>query len=785
MTTKKSKKPFFSPGQFNIAYFAIALAIAFGFQAWFTSMNIAQLPYSEFQQLLKDKKIKSAAVKDDTIRGELKEPRDGKTRYVTDRVDPSFAKELEQHDVEFTGVPENTWLSSLLSLLLPILLFLGIWMLLVRKMADKQGLGGMMNVGKSKAKVYVEKSTGVDFSDVAGVEHAKAELSEIVSFLKDKEKFSRLGARSPKGILLVGPPGTGKTLLAKAVAGEADVPFFSISGSEFVEMFVGVGAARVRDLFEQARKVAPCIIFIDELDSLGKRRSSGGGVSGGNDEKEQTLNQLLAEMDGFDPTDGIVLLGATNRPEVIDPALKRAGRFDREVVVDRPDRNGREAILKIHLRKVSFDPDLDIEKIAAITPGFSGADLANLANEAAIVATRRDGMHVKMEDFTQAVERLIAGNEQRGKLMNKADRERVAWHEMGHAMAAASLPSTDPVHKVSIIPRTIGALGYTLTRPTEDRFLITTEELKDKMVVLLAGRAAEELTFGSISTGASDDLNKTTDIARQMVTTFGMDPSIGQTVHQKQSGGYLGNAMGMPAQREYSEETAREIDIAVRDLIAQAYDRAREILELRRDDLEAVATMKISLPLILSITLSACAQSQPHGSHESKYVGQEKREIKSLSANDIEELRRGGGWGLAKAAELNGLPGPAHILELQSELKLEQAQITRVQELHSIMKQRAIVGGEKLIALEKALEIRFRERSVDEEQLKKALADIAGARAELRYVHLSAHLATPLILTEKQIAQYNELRGYNSTDPCAAVPNGHNAAMWRRHNGCE
>ncbi len=585
-----AKPPPLSSRQFNFGYFVVALLLVLLIQSWITGRSIVSLPYSEFQQMLEARKIAEVVVRDNTIQGKFTEPRtDGKEFFVTNRVDPSFAGELDKYGVKFAGAQESNWLTTLLSWVVPALVFFGLWMFLFRKMAEKQGLGGMMNVGKSKAKVYVEKQTGVTFDDVAGVDEAKLELREIVSFLTERERFGRLGARIPKGILLVGPPGTGKTLLARAVAGEAKVPFFSISGSEFVEMFVGVGAARVRDLFEQAKKVAPCIIFIDELDSLGKARNSFG--MGGNDEKEQTLNQLLAELDGFDPRDGIVLLAATNRPEILDPALLRAGRFDRQVVVDRPDRGGREAILRVHLKKAQVAADIDVSQIASITPGFSGADLANLVNEAAIIATRRGGEQVVLEDFTQAVERIVAGSERRGRLLNKAERERVAWHEMGHALAAASLSGADPVHKVSIIPRSIGALGYTMTRPTEDRFLITTEELENRMVVLLAGRAAEDIVFGSISTGASDDLAKTTDIARQMVTTFGMTAALGQAVLEKGRSGYLGNGQIGMQQRDFAEQTAREVDLEVRKLIDTAYGRAKEILGKRRTDLEAGVAM--------------------------------------------------------------------------------------------------------------------------------------------------------------------------------------------------
>jgi len=447
-----------------------------------------------------------------------------------------------------------------------------------------------VNVGKSKAKVYLETKTGVTFDDVAGVDEAKAELQEIVSFLRDKDKYGRLGAHIPKGILLLGPPGTGKTLLARAVAGEAGVPFFSISGSEFVEMFVGVGAARVRDLFEQAQKAAPCIIFIDELDALGRARSAMSGYGGG-DEKEQTLNQLLSELDGFDPRVGIVLLAATNRPEILDAALLRAGRFDRQVVVDRPERKGRVDILKIHTRKITLSEDVDLDQVAAITTGFTGADLANLVNEAAIVATRRDGEKVTMADLTAAVERIVAGVERKSRVLGKVERTRVAHHEMGHALAAANVVHADPVHKVSIIPRSIGALGYTMQRPTEDRFLITFSELKDRMAVLMAGRAAEVLVFDEFSTGASDDLAKATDIARECVTRFGMVSKTGQAVLEKKSAQFLDQRSFGLAAKDYSEETAREIDMAIRQLIDDAYEQAKAILSAHFTDLKAGAEL--------------------------------------------------------------------------------------------------------------------------------------------------------------------------------------------------
>jgi cell division protease FtsH len=572
--------------QFNIGYLLAALMVILALQIWADTRQIAQIPYSEFRRLLDQGEIARVTVRENRLEGEFKSPIDGKSAFVTTRVDEDFANELEDAGVEFSGAPETSVLTGILSWVLPTLFFLGIWFLLFRRIAEKQGMGGLMNIGQSKAKVYVETETGVTFDDVAGVDQAKLELQEVVAFLKDREKYERLGAHVPKGILLVGPPGTGKTLLARAVAGEAGVVFFSISGSEFVEMFVGVGAARVRDLFQQARKAAPCIIFIDELDALGRARSPMGSFGGGADEKEQTLNQLLAELDGFDPRGGIVLLAATNRPEILDPALLRAGRFDRQIVVDRPDRLGRAAIAKVHMKKVKLGPDVDADKIAGITPGFTGADLANLVNEAAILATRRGGDKVTMDDFTNAVERIVAGSERRSRLLNPQERKRVAYHEMGHALTAATVPGADPVHKVSIIPRSIGALGYTLQRPTEDRFLITTDELKNRMVVLLAGRAAEDLVFGEISTGAADDLAKVTDVARQIVTRFGMAEKLGQAVLEEPRSSYLGENVVDVRPKDYSEETAREVDLAVRELIDEAYERAKAILTERRQDLE-------------------------------------------------------------------------------------------------------------------------------------------------------------------------------------------------------
>lgn len=577
--------------QIHLWYFAAAFMILVLAQSWFSQATVTErIPYSTFLEHLESDRIASVTVRAEQVEGRYRDPIDGNTHFVTNIVPPDLTERLEQSRAEFDGTVENTFLSTVLSWAVPILLIFALWSFLLRGMIEKQGMGGMMNVGKSRAKVYVERDTGVTFDDVAGVEEAKSELKEIVDFLKEPEKYRRLGARIPKGILLTGPPGTGKTLFARAIAGEAGVPFFSISGSEFVEMFVGVGAARVRDLFDQARKAAPCIIFIDELDALGRRRGIG-GYGGGTDEKEQTLNQLLAELDGFDPRERVVLLAATNRPEILDPALMRAGRFDRQVVVDRPDKIGRAAILRVHLRKVQVEPDLDIDAVAGITPGFTGAELANLVNEAAIRATRRGAGRVAMQDITSALERVVAGLERKGHLLNTRERETVAWHEMGHALAAARLPGADPVHKVSIIPRTIGALGYTLTRPTEDRFVITRSELENRMVMLLAGRAAEQIRFDEWSTGAADDLVRATDIARQIVTRFGMDDILGLAVLEQDRGGYLGEDKIGFAPRDHSEATAREVDLAVRGLLGAAYDRAVGLLRDNHADLQAGARL--------------------------------------------------------------------------------------------------------------------------------------------------------------------------------------------------
>jgi cell division protease FtsH len=552
------------------------------------STKLTAIPYSRFQTLLNEDKIAKIEIAQNYISGSLKEAQpDGIKDFITARVDPDLVQNLDKHGVTYSGVVESHWLRDLLSWILPAIFFVGIWMFAIRRMGQG-GLGGLMTIGKSRAKVYVEKETKATFADVAGVDEAKDELAEIVNFLKDPIRYGRLGGRPPKGVLLVGPPGTGKTLLARAVAGEAGVPFFSISGSEFVEMFVGVGAARVRDLFDQARQHAPAIIFIDELDALGRAR--GAYVGGGHDEKDQTLNQLLAELDGFDPSSGLVLLAATNRPEVLDPALLRAGRFDRQVLVDRPDKKGREQILAVHLKKVAtLGADVSPEQIAALTPGFTGADLANLVNEATLLATRRNADAVRMTDFTAAIERMVAGLEKRNRLLNALERRVVAYHELGHALVTLALPGTDTVHKISIIPRGVGALGYTIQRPTEDRYLMTRPELENKMAALLGGRAAERLVFREVSTGAADDLARVTDIARAMVLRYGMSEALGNVTYDRDRSPFLQPNFPVPQERNYSEGTAEAVDSAVRKLVDSAFEQASAILQQNRALLDRAA----------------------------------------------------------------------------------------------------------------------------------------------------------------------------------------------------
>jgi cell division protease FtsH len=575
---------------FDILYFVGALFAVLLIQDFFAAnAQVSEIPYSEFKQLLDKGEVRDLVVGPSRITGTLPAPDAAATprRFSTVRVDPQIADELSRRGIAFSGQPEPGLFANFVAWLLPMAGFILLWMFLLRPMMT--GQGGMLGMGKSRAKIYAETDVKVTFADVAGIDEAKQELAEIVGFLKDPKTYGRLGARIPKGILLVGPPGTGKTLLARAVAGETGVPFFSITGSEFVEMFVGVGAARVRDLFEQARAQAPAIVFIDELDALGRARGFG-LPGGGNDEKEQTLNQLLAEMDGFDPRTGIVVLSATNRPEILDPALLRAGRFDRQVLVDRPDRTGRSDILRVHLKKISAAADLDVDAVAALTTGFTGADLANLVNEAAMTATRRGGETTSLADFTQAIERVVIGIEKKSRILGPRERQIVAHHEMGHALVAIALPGTDPVQKVSIVSRGLGALGYTMQRPVADRFLVSRSELTSQMAVLLGGRAAESLVFDEVSTGAADDLARATDIARNMVVRFGMSPELGQAAYETEAATFLaGQVPGSWRQRSYGEGTADAIDRVVQKLIDDAFQTAQGILTQNRAILDAGA----------------------------------------------------------------------------------------------------------------------------------------------------------------------------------------------------
>jgi cell division protease FtsH len=568
--------------KFSIWYVLLGIWVVLLIQNYLGSaLAIKTIPYSQFLTLVKENRVAEVAISANQIQGKMrtddKDP--NKTElFKTLRVDPEISALLEQHSVTFKGQVESTVLRDLFSWIFPIFLFVGVWYFLMKRMGGQQA--GFMTLGKNKAKIYMENELNVTFKDVAGVDEAKQELVEVIDFLKEPTKFTELGGKMPKGILLVGPPGAGKTLLAKAVAGESHVPFFSMSGSEFVEMFVGLGAARVRDLFVQAKQKAPCIIFIDELDALGKAR--GFGNFGGHDEREQTLNQLLVEMDGFDSKVGVILMAATNRPEILDPALLRPGRFDRHILVDRPDKKGREEILMVHLKNVTIAKKLDVEKIAAMTPGMVGADLANLVNEAALLAVRREKKEVTMSEFEEAVERVMAGLEKKNRLINPEERKIVAYHELGHALVALSLPGTDPVQKISIIPRGIAALGYTMQVPTEDRFLMKKTELLNKIATLLGGRAAEEVVFGDISTGAHNDLAKATDIARSMVKEYGMSATIGQVYFSREKRP-LFLETGMQGGGEYSEATSEMIDKEIKEIISIQYKRAVDILQGMKD----------------------------------------------------------------------------------------------------------------------------------------------------------------------------------------------------------
>ncbi len=598
------KKPILKKTHFTIWYFVIAFLIVLLIQNYFVSRRTEDvIPYSEFKESLRTGKIKDLTITQESISGE-RETEKGLRRFQTIRVeDLDLVKELETYHVKYTGKVDSKWLTNILSWIIPLVFFFFIWRILFSRIGPETSV---MSFGKSRAKIYAEKEKKITFSDVAGIDEAKEELEEVIEFLKNPGKFQRLGGKIPKGVLLVGMPGTGKTLLARAVAGEANVPFFSISGSDFVEMFVGVGAARVRDLFAQAQNHAPCIIFIDELDALGKAR--GVNPMGRHDEQEQTLNQLLAEMDGFAPNTGVIIMAATNRPEILDSALLRPGRFDRHVLVDRPDIIGREEILKIHTRNIKLSPEADLKVIASRTPGFVGADLANIVNEAALLAARKNKDSVEMADIEEAIDRVVAGLEKKSRLMSKKEKEIVAFHESGHAIVASLLPNADPVRRISIIPRGISALGYTLQLPTEDRYLMTKTELLDRMAVLLGGRVAEEITFGEISTGAHNDLQRATDIATSMVKEFGMSEKLGYVTFEKEK-----KPLFLPSSlfssREYSEDTAKQIDEEVKKIVDETYRKAKEILMAKKGEMGELARLLLEKEVVEEADLKKILQS--------------------------------------------------------------------------------------------------------------------------------------------------------------------------------
>jgi cell division protease FtsH len=610
------KLPVKQKTQFSLFYLFIALTVLFVIQGWLVAPRPVEIPMSKFLTLLREGKVVKVSLTEREVRGTLKpgalpapEPgpgdrlrhllgaEPGSVTFVTTRIpamdDSALLKELETAKVEFSGRVESTfWRDLLFGWIVPLGIMAALWIFLMRRIGG--GPTQALSFGRSKAKIYDRKELKTTFADVAGVDEAKAELVEVVDFLRSPKKYQRLGGRIPKGVLLVGPPGTGKTLLARAVAGEADVPFFFLSGSEFVEMFVGVGASRVRDLFEQAKEKAPCIVFIDELDAIGKTRAGTTGFLSGHDEREQTLNQLLAEMDGFDSSKGVIIMAATNRPEVLDQALLRAGRFDRQVVVDKPDVKGREAILRVHARNVTLAPTVDLHVLAARTPGMAGADLANIINEAALLAARKGKDAVDMADLEEAVDRVVGGLERKSRVLSEKERDIVAHHEIGHALVASSLPQADPVHKVTIIPRGVSALGATYQLPLEDRYLLTRSELEDRIAVLLGGRAAEEVVYGEISTGAHNDLERATEMARLMVTQYGMSEQLGpMTFGGGQQAMFLKGA-ALAQEREYSEATARVIDHETRSIIDRIYDRVRDLVTARKKMLmEAAAELKM------------------------------------------------------------------------------------------------------------------------------------------------------------------------------------------------
>jgi cell division protease FtsH len=571
--------------------FLLLMALA---QAWFLAPSGRQVSYSDFKQAVRSSQVSDVVIGEQTIRGTYKRETNGGRAFTTTRVeDPKLLEDLDAASVKYTGEFVSRWLPEILGWVIPLLLLFGIWSFFFRRMSGAEG--GVMSFARSKHRVFAEDDVKVSFADVAGVDEAEQELKEIVEFLQNPKKYTALGGRIPKGVLLVGPPGTGKTLLARAVAGEAKVPFFSLSGSEFVEMFVGVGAARVRDLFSQAEAKAPCIIFIDELDALGRARVQ--SPMGSHEEREQTLNQLLAEMDGFDSRKAIIIMGATNRPEVLDPALLRPGRFDRQVLVDKPDVKGREEVLRIHTKNVKLSPTIDLRVVAARTAGFAGADLANLVNEAALLAARKEKTAVDMLDFDEAIDRLIAGLEKK-RVMSKKEREIVAYHESGHAIVATSIPGMDPVHKISIVQRGFGALGYTMQLPLEDRYLMQRNDLIGQLAVLLGGRTAEEIALGEISTGAQNDLQRATDIARAMVTEWGMSDVLGAINYDgHKRNKFLDIQMG-PERGAYAEDTAKTIDAEIKRIMNDAHNEARRILRNKRELLELVTRRLLELEVM-------------------------------------------------------------------------------------------------------------------------------------------------------------------------------------------
>ncbi|WP_454056437.1 ATP-dependent zinc metalloprotease FtsH [Cupriavidus sp. Marseille-Q8015] len=606
---------------YSLGYLALAVLVMLALQYYVASLTIDTLAYSEFKTLLKAGKLRDITLGETSIAGMLDTAgldqvlsaerakalqhgaAGGARQFATVRIaDAGLVTDLDAAHVRYAGQPDSRWLGTLLSWVAPALMVFVLWLVLARRMGGT--MSGLTEIGKSKARVYLQKQTGVTFADVAGIDEARAELMEVVDFLRTPERYQRLGGKIPKGVLLLGAPGTGKTLLARAVAGEAGVPFFSMSGSEFVELFVGVGAARVRDLFAQAEQNAPCIIFIDELDALGKTRSL--NLAGGQDEREQTLNQLLVEMDGFDPNKGVILMAATNRPEILDAALLRPGRFDRHVVLDRPDLKGREQILRVHVRKVRLAAAVDLHALAARTPGFAGADLANLVNEATLLAARHHKDMVDMEAFDQALDRIIGGLEKRNRIMIPLERQTVAYHEAGHTLVAEHRKHADPVARVSIIPRGIAGLGYTQQTPAEDRYLLRRSELLDRIDVLLGGRMAEQIVFGDVSTGAENDLQRATDMARQMITQYGMSQSLGLPCYERAPGPFLpGGAASARGEREYSEWTARAIDDEIRVTLAQAAERVRQTLLAERARLDGLATLLLEKEVLDRAALDA------------------------------------------------------------------------------------------------------------------------------------------------------------------------------------